>query len=133
MGFQYIYFSNFHTLALYNIILAVVGVGFLLILDFVHLRFYCKYIRDDTEFVKWVRKNCCANGSMLAVATIFNFKFYRFVHSKFLGRESTSMVLSSLNKLTPFSMISVISIFICSIPVFVGCGLALYNSISQDQ
>jgi hypothetical protein len=43
------------------------------------------------------------------------------------------MILSSHNRLIPFSMISILSIFLCSIPVFIGCGLALYNSISQDQ
>lgn len=43
------------------------------------------------------------------------------------------MKLNSLNKLLPFSLLSIISIVICSIPVIVGSGLALYFSISQDQ
>ena len=43
------------------------------------------------------------------------------------------MVLTSPNKLVPFSLVGIISIFLCSIPVFVGCGLALYNSIDKDQ
>ena len=87
MGFEYTYYSNYHKLSMYNMICAVVGIAFLFLLDFVHLRFYCKYIRDDQEFVKWVKRNWCANGSMLGVGTLLNFKFYRFVHSKFLGRE----------------------------------------------
>jgi hypothetical protein len=114
-------------------ICGVIGVALLVVLDFVHLGFYCKYIKGDQEFVRWVKKNSCANGSMLTVATAINFKFYRFIHSKFLGREETSMVLSSPNKLTPFTLISIISVLTCSVPVFVGCALSLYNSISQDQ
>ena len=43
------------------------------------------------------------------------------------------MVLSSPNKLTPFSLLGVLSIFLCSAPVCVGSALALYNSVSKDQ
>lgn len=111
----------------------MIGVALLLLLDFVHLCFYCKYVRGDQEFIRWHKKNWCANGALLGVASAFNFKFYRFVHSKFLGREETSMVLTSSNRLVPFSMLSVISLLTCSAPLFAGCGLALYNSISQDQ
>lgn len=114
-------------------ICAAVGLVLLVLINFIHLRFFYKYINKDADFVKWQRKNSCSNCSFLVFATMINFKFYRFVHSKFLGREETSMVLTSPNRLVPFSMISIISIFLCSIPVFVGCALGLYNSISQDQ
>jgi hypothetical protein len=133
LAFEYMYYSNYHALSFFNMVCGVVGVGCLVLIDLLHLRFYFKYISPDQEFAKWVRKNGCSNVSMLAVATTFNFKFYRFIHSKFLGREETSMTLSSPNRLVPFSMLSVVSIFFCSVPVFVGCALALYNSIAQDQ
>jgi len=43
------------------------------------------------------------------------------------------MVLTAPNKLIPFVLVGLISILLCSIPILVGCGLALYNSLSQDQ
>jgi hypothetical protein len=70
---------------------------------------------------------------LLGLASGLTFKFYRLVHSKFLGRNELSMVLSNVNKLVPFSLLGLISIFLCSAPLAVGCALALYNSISQDQ
>jgi hypothetical protein len=57
-------------------ICGVIGVALLVVLAFVHLGFYCKYIKGDQEFVRWVKKNSCANGSMLTVATAINFKFF---------------------------------------------------------
>lgn len=43
------------------------------------------------------------------------------------------MALSSINKLIPFSLLGILSLFLCSAPICVGCALALYNSISKDQ
>jgi hypothetical protein len=43
------------------------------------------------------------------------------------------MRLVSLNKLLPFSLLSIVSLVVCSLPVLVGAGLALYFSIDQDQ
>jgi hypothetical protein len=73
-------------------ICGVIGVALLVVLDFVHLGFYCKYIK---------------------------------------GRDLYD--LSSPNKLTPFTLISLLSVLTCSVPVFVGCAFSLCNSISQDQ
>jgi hypothetical protein len=64
---------------------------------------------------------------------MLSFKFYRLIHSKFLGKEALSLVLSSVNQLVPFSLLGVLSLLLCSLPICVGCALALYNSISQDQ
>lgn len=65
----------------------VVGVALLVVANFIHLKFYYKYVAPDQEFIRWSKKNNCANKSILIVSTSFNFKFYRFIHSKFLGRE----------------------------------------------
>lgn len=43
------------------------------------------------------------------------------------------MTLSSPNKLIPFSLLGILSIFLCSAPICVGCALGLYNSIAKDQ
>ena len=43
------------------------------------------------------------------------------------------MILSSMNRLVPFAVLGVVSIFICSIVMIVANSLALYNSLSQDQ
>lgn len=43
------------------------------------------------------------------------------------------MILSSTNKLVPFSLLGVIALFLCSAPICVGCALALYNSLDKDQ
>ena len=43
------------------------------------------------------------------------------------------MVLENVNKLVPFSLLGVLALFFCSVPICVGCSLALYNSISTDQ
>lgn len=80
------YYSNYHKLSFFNLICGIVGVGFLMVINIIHLIFYCKYIKKDNDFIKWYKKNSCSNSSFLTVATILNFKFYRFVHSKFLGR-----------------------------------------------
>ena len=70
---------------------------------------------------------------MLALGSALTFKCYRLVHSKCLGRSELSMVLSNANKLVPFTFLSLLSVLLCSVPLGVGCALALYNSISQDQ
>ena len=43
------------------------------------------------------------------------------------------MALSSVNQLVPFSLLGVLTLFFCSVPICVGCALALYNSITTDQ
>lgn len=43
------------------------------------------------------------------------------------------MKLITLNKLMPFSLLSIVSLFVCSLPVGIGSSLALYFSISRDQ
>jgi len=43
------------------------------------------------------------------------------------------MTLASTNKLIPFVLVGIISILVCSVPIIVGCALALYNSIDRDQ
>lgn len=84
--FEYIYWTNYHVLSKQNLLCAVVGVALLIFLNFLHLRFFYKYISADQEFVKWVKRNACSNLSMLVCGTSINFKFYRLVHSKFMGR-----------------------------------------------
>ena len=43
------------------------------------------------------------------------------------------MILSSTNKLVPFSLLGILAIFLCSAPICVGCALGLYNSLNKDQ
>lgn len=43
------------------------------------------------------------------------------------------MKLTAVNKLLPFSLLSIVSLVVCSLPVAVGASLALYFSITQDQ
>ena len=43
------------------------------------------------------------------------------------------MILSSTNKLVPFSLLGILAIFLCSAPICVGCALSLYNSLNKDQ
>ena len=43
------------------------------------------------------------------------------------------MVLSSAKKLIPFSILSLVSIFVSSGPVIVGACFAIYYSLNQDQ
>lgn len=87
IAFEYIYLMNYHTLSLNNLICALVGLVFIILLNFLHLYFYFKYITKDNDFIKWVKRYNCSNLSFLITATTFTFKFYRFVHSKFLSRE----------------------------------------------
>ena len=43
------------------------------------------------------------------------------------------MVLNSVKKLLPISVLSILSIFLSSIPLIVGASLALFYSIATDQ
>lgn len=127
------YYLNYHDTAKMGFITGCVSLALLYLLNFVHLRCYFSYVATDDEFIKWYRRHSCANCAILWFATLFSFKIYRFIHSKFLGREQLSMTLSSINKLIPFSLLGILSLFLCSAPICVGCALALYNSVSKDQ
>jgi hypothetical protein len=105
----------------------------LIILAIVHIKFYLKYIREDVLFNKWDARNFWVDRLCLTIASIFNFKFYRLVHSRLLEKDGFSMQLIAPNKLIPFSLISGLSILLCSVPLLVGNGFALYYSIAQDQ
>ncbi len=50
-----------------------------------------------------------------------------------MERDEFSMKLITVNKLLPFSLLSVISLASCSIPIIVASSLALYFSIDRDQ
>jgi len=43
------------------------------------------------------------------------------------------MQLIAANKLIPFSLLSGLSILLCSVPLLVGNSFAMYFSIAQDQ
>lgn len=43
------------------------------------------------------------------------------------------MVLSSVKKLIPISVLTIVSLFVSSIPLVTGASLALYFSIATDQ
>lgn len=133
LGFELIYWSNYHQTAFLGVICSGVGVALLVVLNFVHLRFFYKYAAVDEEFQRWQKSYSCTNCVILVLATSLTFKFYRLIHSKFLGRNELSMVLSNANKLVPFTLLGVLSVLLCSVPLAVGCALGLYNSISQDQ
>ena len=45
--FELIYWSNYHKTAFLGFVCSAVGVGMLLALNWVHLRFYYKYISGD--------------------------------------------------------------------------------------
>ena len=110
-----------------------ITVGLLVVFNFIHLRFFYKYINPDEEYNKWQRHFGCTNCVILSLASALTFKFYRLIHSKFLGRAELSLILSSPNKLIPFSLLGVLALFLCSAPICVGCALALYNSVARDQ
>ena len=111
----------------------LIVIGILIIIAIIHAIFYCKYLKADEMFVKWEKNNCCTDKLFLVLSILLNFKIYRIVHSRLLEREEFSMRLMSLNKLLPFSLLSIISIVICSLPCVVASGMALYLSIAQDQ
>ena len=127
------YWNNFHETARLGFLCGCVGVALLYLLNAVHARLYCVYIGRDEQFLKWYRYHSCSNCVVVWLASMLSFKFYRLIHSKFLGKEALSLVLSSVNQLVPFSLLGVLSLLLCSLPICVGCALALYNSISQDQ
>ena len=133
LAFELRYWVNYHSTAMMGFICSCVAVVILCFLNFLHLKFFYKYASPDDEFLRWYKNNGCANCVILSLATSLTFKFYRLVHSKFLGRNELSMVLSSINKLVPFSLLGILSIILCSIPICVGCSLGLYNSVSKDQ
>ena len=97
-----------------------------------HVKFYCKYILSDVYFIKWANKNFIVDKIFLTISCLFNFKIYRILYSRLLDRDEFSMKLVTLNKLKPFSLLSIISVVVCSIPVSISCSLALYFSINQD-
>lgn len=105
----------------------------LILLAIVHVKFYLKYIREDLVFQKWDTNNFWVDRLIISIASIFNFKFYRLIHSRLLEKDGFSMQLIAANKLIPFSILSGFSILLCSIPSLVGNSFALYYSISQDQ
>jgi hypothetical protein len=131
--FEYTYWQNYHSSARLGLFCACATLGCLLLLNLLHLRFFFKYAASDDEFARWHKSYGCSNCVILTFATLLTFKFYRFVHSKFLGRNELSMVLSSPNKLVPFTLLGLLAVFFCSAPICVGCALALYNSVSTDQ
>lgn len=47
IGFQNVYYNNYHRLSLYGLIGGIIGVGILALFNFIHLRFFYKYISDD--------------------------------------------------------------------------------------
>lgn len=110
-----------------------VGLGILLLMNWVHFRIYFKVISKDEDFIRWEQRHCCVNSTSLVIGTAFTFKFYRLSYSKFLEKESLSMVVSSINKLIPFNVLTLLSVFLSSFPIMAGCGLALYFSIAVDQ
>lgn len=132
-AFEYTYWANYHPTALFGLLCAAVGLAVLVLLNAAHLLCYCKYALPDPEFARWLRSYSCTNRTLIFLASAYTFKLYRLVHSKLLGRNELSMQLASPNKLVPFSLVGVLSILGCSAPLAVGCALALYNSISQDQ
>ena len=130
---EFFAFVNFHFDALKSLGLMVAAIGVLVMIALIHAVFYCKYLKSDEMFLKWESKHFCTDKLFLVLSTILNFKIYRIVHSRLLERDQFSMRLISLNKLLPFSLLSIVSLVICSLPVTVGAGFALYFSISQDQ
>lgn len=105
----------------------------LIITDIVFVVFYNKYFSRDEDFLKWERNHCCINMLFVVFGGVFSFKTHRLLYSKVLDREQFSMVLSSVNKLIPISLLTVISIFVSSIPIITGASLGLYFSIATDQ
>ena len=130
---EYLFFTNQQTHAFKGILCIIVALVTLIIINIIFLKFYYKYISTDMDFIKWVAKHSCINGVFVTLGTILCFKFHRLIYSRVMDREQLSMILSSPKKLIPISVISVISIFLCSIPAGVGASLALYHSLSVDQ
>ena len=126
-------YMNFHLEALKSFALMIIAIGIIVMIAIVQAIFYCKYLKSDDMFLRWERNHWCTDKIFLGLSVLLNFKLYRIVHSRLLERDQFSMRLMSLNKLMPFSLLSIISLIICSLPVIVGAGLALYFSIDHDQ
>ena len=105
----------------------------LFILGVIHLKLYYRYLVPDELFIKWENKHCCIDKVILCLATMINFKVYRILHSKLLDRDEFSINLMSVTKLIPFSIISICSLILCSLPIVTGSSLALYYSTSNNN
>lgn len=130
---EYIFYANEQTNAFKGLVCVLAAIVTLIIINFVFLKFYYRYISTDMDFTKWVAKHSCINGVFVATGTIFCFKTHRILYSRVMDREELSMILSSPKKLIPISVLSIVSIFVSSVPVGIGASLALYYSLSIDQ
>jgi hypothetical protein len=135
-AFTYVEFLaliNYHFDSQKSFILLIIAIAIIIIISIIQTVFYSKYLKADPLFTKWEKNHCCTDKTFLVLSVIFNFKLYRIVHSRLLERDQFSMKLISPNKLLPFSLLSIVSLAICSLPVMIGTSLALYFSISRDQ
>lgn len=86
LGFEFIYWQNFHSQAQLGFYTACISLALLFVFNALHLRFFFKYGASDDEFSRWHKNYGCTNCILLTLATLLTFKVYRLVHSKFLGR-----------------------------------------------
>lgn len=130
---EYLFYTNQQLNGLKGLICTLAALITLIICNIVFLRLYFKYFSTDMDFVKWQRTHLCINGVFVGLGTAICFKVHRMIYSKAMDREELSMLLSSSKKLIPISILSVVSIFVCSVPFCVGAALALYYSLTIDQ
>jgi hypothetical protein len=116
-----------------GVILVLCALGVLLVCNVLFSIVYCRYFAKDTEFLKWSKSHWCVNRVMLWLSSIFNFKLHRLIYSKFLEKDEFSLLLISIRKLTPISILSLISIAGSSVLVLVAAALAVYYSLNKDQ
>jgi hypothetical protein len=73
------------------------------------------------------------NGIAITLSIFLSFKSSKSLVSKFFGFKFFKAKLSSLTQLMPFNLISLASVFFCSIPVLIGAMIALYEDENIDQ
>jgi hypothetical protein len=69
----------------------------------------------------------------ITLSIFWSFKVSKSLVSKYFGFKFFKARLTSLTQLMPFNVISLVSIFFCSIPVIIGAVLALYDNNEVDQ
>ncbi|KAM3143307.1 hypothetical protein pb186bvf_004639 [Paramecium bursaria] len=134
LGSQYVLYVLYNKFDLNCYILLGAG-GFLAIFNLVNLIQICVILKNDIDFLNWIKENlkCQFSYSISVFFSIPSFTATRLLFCKFFGFEFFSARIENISKLTPFHVVNGLAVLFYCAPASISSAMIAYSDNDRGQ
>lgn len=109
-----------------GIVLVIIGIVVTYVCNVVGLVMVYKVLSSDNKFVSLYKKAVVACVTIRVISGVVSHKFHEISFSNIFGVRAFSMKIDNINKLYPFNVLLIVSLFV-SVFVVIGAGITSYS------